>query len=298
MFPDQEVALSIKPCGRGIPGGGVKKSKPVAAERPDTPMQKFAREIEAKSKKAAQALSLPAPKRPVVATAQPSKKPIIAPPKIPTVAPPKKPIAVAPRGQKRKKIRPIVESEEEKSEEEDESPESIASEHTFSLGDEVEIFHEGLLGFARMIDLEPYLMLPEEFGGANECLPGTFVHIKLTHVTAYARGTDTRYGKPRTFKESHLLPFDDTLIHEAVIDVPLAEECRQLHSYLDEIDARIPNVLIWRDYLRPARLTGKIQEYFEPNAKGKPSKSSAAAAPTKKPPGKGKAKAAPAKRRR
>ena len=132
---------------------------------------------------------------------------------------------------KRKNIKAIVEESEE---EVDEDEESDAPVFRFKEGDEVDIVWEGVLGQCRIQDNEPYIRLPDKHGGKKESKVGTFIQVLLLNVTKYARGIDD--DGPVTFAPGHFLPFDPNEITEEETEVPLSDECRQLHSYFDGVE--------------------------------------------------------------
>jgi hypothetical protein len=135
--------------------------------------------------------------------------------------------------------------------------------YRFAVGDAVEIFHRESLGKAVIVDLEPYVQLPDEHGGPDACTTGTYHTIKLTAVTEFARsgGKQPRLAHPIVFAVADILvPHADPENAPAEIDVPEEEEARMLQTYFDRRGggtAKSRILLIWEKYLRVPQRAAK-----------------------------------------
>jgi hypothetical protein len=153
--------------------------------------------------------------------------------------------------------------------------------YRFAVGDAVEIFHKESLGKAVIVDLEPYVQLPDEHGGADACPTGTYHTIKLTAVTEFARsgGKLPRLAHPIVFSIADILvPHADPENAPAEIDVPEEEEARMLQTYFDRRGggtAKSRILLIWEKYLRvPQRAAKPLSKPSSSSSSSSSSKSS------------------------
>ena len=145
-------------------------------------------------------------------------------------------------------------------------------ENRFEVGDEVEIRNGECLARCTIIDLEPYVALPERWQGEyGEFL---YFHVELKQVFSAARKSGRRQT-PITFEPCDLMPFNESMIQDAETKIVEDDEDLQLHNYFDKIDGRSPMILIWEKFLQPATASVPPKATKKSSASSSSSKSSA-----------------------
>jgi hypothetical protein len=269
-------SLTFAESKRGkIPATGKRKpEKPAPPTRPNPMLEATA--ARAKKHKPTAISSPSAPKKPAKTTAISSPSAPAKPPKKSAISSPSAPPVLAatasksPASNKKKKAAAPLE----------EVPEHV---HRFSVGDDVNIVNKEILASGRILDLEPYIKLPEEYQGeAGEEF--IFHAVKLLQVFACAKQGGKKKDKPITFNAGDIFPRPDDEMQWSVSDVPTDEADLQLHNYFEKVDGRSDEILIWEKFLQAPETT-KPSSKSKPAAKGKTpalqrgSKPSSAAAP-------------------
>jgi hypothetical protein len=241
------TTLTQKPASRGK-AGGIKKitadakaaAEEVASPKRDNPVLMAARKrdmaaalLDKSQVVSTTAQESPPPKKAKKSTtAQESPKPpkpTPKKPKAPTRLPNAKPRTTAAVS---KKTAPESSSE-------DDEGDITKPPHRFIVDEEVHIFQKEVLGSCIILDLEPYVNIDKSYGAEK------FVYhrVKLVNITKYAR--DNKF----VFQEADFLPGGDRLIHEVNTSVPLEEDDRMLHPYMDGEHGKKNEIIIWDAYL-------------------------------------------------
>ena len=267
-FPNA-TSFWIKENGRGQAGGGGGRSKRKKTidltTEPETPCERYDRENNIK-KPESPTPSKQTPSK-IVKRARGEETKALTPAK---TAKGKKSAAAEPaeapawiakqraERESRRKKDAAPEPEEEKEPEEEESEENPFPAR-FLVSSDVEIHHKSALGTCRILDIEPHVQLPEQWGGLAATTTSMYHAVMITSVKPYSRGfaNGAKSGQkqkdhlPISFAPTHIMPYNSQELSGTETYCPEDPEELTLQFYFDSDDKNARKVLIWEKYLAP-----------------------------------------------